>query len=111
MSEIQPDNEILVGLLDFYSDRATTHASFVVASVFGIYTILLSHNGLLPLWIWMLSYLALQVIMGYSFHNFRYYAVFADIIRRRLEGGESQYSNEIKEYLRKKDLFFRIIIF
>jgi len=30
----------LVGLLDFYSDRAVAHASFLVACVFGLFTIL-----------------------------------------------------------------------
>ncbi len=31
---------VLLGLLDFNSDSATTHASFVVASIFGIYAVL-----------------------------------------------------------------------
>jgi len=38
------DEAVLTGLLDFYSDRATTHASFVVAGTFGIYTVLFSFD-------------------------------------------------------------------
>jgi len=101
----------LVGLLDFYSDRATTHASFVIASVFGIYAILLSHNWLLPLLCWIGAYVALQIIALYSFENFRYYAVFAGEIRRKLEEGEDQYSTKIKNELKKDhsfDLFIKL---
>lgn len=85
------------GLLDFYSDRATAHASFVVASVFGIFTIfaiLRAEKSLLWL-MWTSTYVALQFALVYCFYKFSYYAVLADIVRRQLEGGKDEISQPL----------------
>lgn len=90
---------ILVGLLDFYSDRATAHASFVVATIFGMYTLLFGYNyEALPFPIFFLAYLALLVIAVYSFLNFGYYASLAFEIRHQLEG---HHRDAIKKAMQK----------
>jgi hypothetical protein len=86
---------ILTGLLDFYSDRATAHASFVVAATFGIYTLLFSVDviGIKSNWqafgLFLAAYLPLLSLDIYSFFNFAEYASLAHIIQKRLV--EKQY--------------------
>jgi len=86
MSNNETDTEIAIlsGLLDFYSNRAIAHASFVVAGIFGIYSILSLMNKT-SFWLYTLSYIALLIIDVYSFLNFGYYAELADTIRTKLE--------------------------
>lgn len=88
---------ILVGLLDFFSDRAMAHASFVVATIFGMYTILFAKINAMPSWeVLILAYIALIIIDVYSFLNFGYYATLASITRHELQG---YYKDEIKKML------------
>jgi hypothetical protein len=91
---------VLTGLLDFFSDRAGAHASFVVATVFGIYTLLFAHDKL-PLWVFFLAFFTLQVFAVYSFLNFGYFATRADIIRERLEDCACMQA-EIRDILDKR---------
>ena len=99
---------ILVGLLDFFSDRATAHASFVVATIFGIYTILFAKiNGVLLQEVFVLAYLALAVIDIYSFLNFGYYASVASEIRYQLMGYYSDdIERTIQNNLRRHRLYY-----
>jgi len=95
---------ILTGLLDFYSDRATTHASFVVAGTFGFYTILFANEHfdqcIQSRVVFLLACLALITINVYSFLNFGYYATLADITKVRLEGQHfEEYEDKLKEKL------------
>jgi hypothetical protein len=94
---------VLTGLLDFYSDRATTHASFVVAATFGLYTILFSMNGNIPKTI--LSIIVIVVVYSllvlldiYSFFNFGYYAMLANITKTELEEAKFKNLEETEKY-------------
>jgi hypothetical protein len=88
MTENDQSIEVLIGLLDFHSDRATAHASFVIASIFGIFTLLFSFklfNGLI--WgkvVYVLAFILLNAISVYSYLNFGYYAAVADNVRETL---------------------------
>lgn len=97
----------LSSLLDFYSDRATAHASFVVAGMFGIYAVLFAPNGL-PTIAFVVSYSALLVTNVYSFLNFGYYAVLADITKHKLE---EKYVTEFGNEIIKKKLHTRSYLF
>ena len=97
---------VLTGLLDFYSDRATAHASFVVAGIFGLYAVLFG-NSMLPRWLFISVYLALLVIDGYSFMNFGYYAKLAYIVRVKLEGQHvEEYGEEMESKLKEGSWIF-----
>lgn len=96
---------ILTGLLDFYSDRATAHASFLVAGIFGTYTLLLGWDGEYPQFpfaVFCLAYLALQGFNVYSFLNFGFNATVADRLKARLMG-QSGYEEEIFTRIHKKN--------
>jgi len=94
----QEELNILTGLLDFYSDRATAHASFVIAGMFGIYAVILAEPQL-PLPIIFPAFFALLFINVYSFLNFGYYAHVAYYIKIKLEG---MYSHEIEEETKRE---------
>ncbi len=92
---------VLTGLLDFFSDRATTHASFVVATTFGLFTILFSLTNI-PKTFWAIivigiTYFALLGLAIYSFLNFGYYAILADITKEELKrsGLNVEYAAEL----------------
>ena len=99
---------IFTGLLDFYSDRATAHASFVVAVTFGIYSLLFAQKDIkLPVTVLIPVFLALTAICIYSFLNFGYYATMAENMRLRLMGAQSaKIDAEIRDYLKKKFWIF-----
>jgi len=97
--------DILTGLLDFYSDRATAHASFVIAGIFGIYTVLFAESEL-PLPVFIPTYLALVFIVVYSFLNFGYWATLADIVRT--EFGGTKYETKIYKELKRRNRPFHI---
>jgi hypothetical protein len=71
-------------LLDFYSDRCTSHASFFVATIFGMFTILSlnSHSNdssLLAATYWLL------VVAGiYFLSKFKFYSDYSEIVKRTL---------------------------
>ncbi len=85
---------VLAALLDFYSDRATAHASFVVASTFGIYTVLFAGLDALGPFLFGLVFLVLVFVGGYSFLNFGYYAFAAQLIRVDLLGKKREDHDE-----------------
>ena len=102
---------ILAGLLDFYSDRATAHASFVVAATFGIYTFLFSVNNvditnnsgaLLVFFLISGSLIGLDL---YSFLNFSKYASISHLIQfkliERMYESPKKYSDEILSLLKR----------
>lgn len=96
---------ILTGLLDFYSDRATAHASFVVAGVFGIYSVLFAGKSLDPM-VLCLVYAALVIFDIYSFLNFGYYATLADIVKVKLANGHFQkYERELTKELKARSRY------
>jgi hypothetical protein len=71
-------------MLAFYIGKSTSHASFVVAGVFGLYSLLRLFTYNLWQW-WVLAYIALFLINLYSFANFAYYGKLADILRGDLD--------------------------
>jgi hypothetical protein len=101
---------ILAGLLDFYSDKATAHASFVVAATFGIYTFIFSTNkvdikNLGELLVFFLIYCSLLGFDLYSFFNFSKYASISHLIRTKLikhmYESSKKYSNEISSLVER----------
>ena len=99
---------IFTGLLDFYSDRATAHASFLVAGTFGIYSVLFAQENVkLPSSIFCATFFALAAMCIYSFLNFGYYATMAENMRLRLMGARSaRIDAEIRDYLRREFWIF-----
>lgn len=89
--KIVRDTELLAtrigALLDFYSDRAVAHASFFVASIFGIVTILAiiqQLGDILSVWISIPLFYAFSYMGYYTLTRFGYYA---DISQRLSEHG------------------------
>lgn len=77
MSDEDESLSVLLGLLDFDSDRATAHASFAVASIFGIYALLSAFNYFDSYYgktVFGLTYFLLAGFSLYSFLNFSKYA-------------------------------------
>ena len=67
-------------MADFYSDRAVAHASFFLASFFGLFSILAlaqSNQDSLK-WIWAIPYWLLFLGSLYTFTNFSLYATYAE---------------------------------
>lgn len=94
------DYAALSALLDFYSDRATAHASLFVACVFGLFTIL----AILEKNIIILS-LAYWFLFGsglYELLNFGQYAKDADVIKRYIEIPKEKLVNDIKKQVDKE---------
>ena len=81
MDDSNEELSVHSSLLDFFSNRAIAHASFVVAGIFGIYSVLAIMNG--NPW-FLVPYVALLIIDVYSFLNFGLYAEFADIERKKI---------------------------
>lgn len=94
---------ILAGLLDFYSDRATAHASFVVAAIFGVYTIFAIYSSLNDMLFLSFPFLFLVAFELYSFLNFGHYAAKAYVVRNMLLGTHQvEYDRQITDRYRKR---------
>ncbi len=80
------------GLLDFYSDRAVAHASFLLACVFGLFTLLaivqgvnnLGMNDLVLIVVSMAPYGTIVVIGFHCLRRFSFYASMSEELRRIL---------------------------
>jgi len=94
LSEKSGEVDARAALLDFYSSRAVAHASYFIASIFGIVTLLaLSQNiGRVPfqnniLWdwlavaIWFIVYAIFAYMGYYTLGQFSKYAAYADTLR------------------------------
>jgi hypothetical protein len=79
----------LAAFLDFYSDRATAHASLFVASLFGIFTLLAIVQNLSGFGVWasIIIYFALIYAGYFTLVRFGFYA---DISQRITEGLEQR---------------------
>lgn len=77
----------LAPLLDFYSDRATAHASLFVASIFGILTMLAIVQGLNGFVVWpsIFVYFALTYAGYFTLVRFNFYAGIAHKLNEILE--------------------------
>lgn len=78
--------EPLSAFLDFYSDRATAHASFLVAAVFGLFSVLYLIKGesLITKVILSVIYWILWSGGYFSLFNFNHYAMKAHDIKRMI---------------------------
>lgn len=86
-----PEWEARSALLEFYSSRAVAHASYFMASIFGIVALLtICQNIGNPLqsikcWIavvlWSGAYLIFAVLGWWTLHQFNNYATYADKLR------------------------------
>jgi hypothetical protein len=77
----------LAALLDFYSDRATAHASLFVASLFGLFSVLSIVDQLTGDYIWfsMVIYFLLAYSGYFTLVRFGFYAQIAHLITLGLE--------------------------
>ncbi len=93
----------LASLLDFYSDRAVAHASFLIAIIFGLFTILSLVNikfrweSLLLLFT---TYWGLWGFGLYCLYNFRYYALFSEQVIQKIF--EEKSLCELRDEIEKK---------
>ena len=81
------DDEIAkkTGLLDFYSNRAVAHASFFVASIFGLVAFATIVHDLTPtsfilFWLSTLVFFGFSYLAYYAIIRFGFYATIASII-------------------------------
>lgn len=82
--------KVLLGLLNFYSQRATVHAVFVVASIIAIYSVLFSYNNYFGYFdlgksVIILTYIVVMFSSVYSFANFSKYTTLAESVKQTLE--------------------------
>jgi len=85
LQELQ--NEPFSAFLDFYSDRATAHASFLVAAVFGLFSVLyliLEGNTLIPEVVLSVVYWILWFAGSFSLFKFNSYAMKAHDIKKMI---------------------------
>jgi hypothetical protein len=80
----EDETSFLQSTLDFYSSKANSHASFVIAGIFGMYSLLVLISKDYFVWL-IIAYLALLLIDVYAFLDFSYYSALAQITLRRLE--------------------------
>lgn len=101
------DYTALSALLDFHSDRATAHASFLVACVFGLFAILslIGAPNQAPHPIYSIAYWLLWLGGLYSLLNFGYYAKKASRVRGRILKEKEALMKEIET---KEPLLLRI---
>jgi len=93
---IAENRDVLLGLLDFYSDRATAHASLSIAVIFGIFGLLaiykcnfkLDMPSLVYSILFFLAYAILWFGALYLALNFGWYAQVADRAKFLLSGQE-----------------------
>lgn len=107
------DYEALSSLLDFYSDRAVAHASFLVACVFGLFTILslLGGKELHLKFVYSIAYWMLWLGGFYSLLNFRLFATEAQKIAGFIENGKISLLNRLNEKKETKRRPNRISVF
>jgi len=79
---------VLAGLLDFHSDRAEAHASFLIACVFGIFALLAVVQNIENEWfIFFLTipYIMLALVGFHCLQRFGFYTIMAEIYEKSLE--------------------------
>lgn len=79
---------VITGLLDFCSDRAEAHASFLVACVFGLFALLaIAQNGKDAVFalILVIPNVGLVLVGYHCLARFRFYANMAEQMRRQLK--------------------------
>lgn len=99
--------EALVGLLDFYSDRAEAQASFLVACIFGIFTLLAivqSINSIQDKMIQhaliILSIFPYVMLSSIGFHCLRRFSVYAATAEK--------YNIVLKRYAKPKEIMIKV---
>ena len=91
-------------VLEFFSSRAEAHASFFLASLFGLFTVLsIAKNTSNWLW-WSITYWFLFGLGLYTFFNFCTFAQFAHIAYQQITKMAEIYEEVESE---KKDLYKR----
>ena len=78
--EIKHEDEIM---LSFYSSKANSHASFVIAEIFGMYSLLVLISKDYLCWL-IIAYVALLLLNAYSFLAFSYYSAISQSMLSRL---------------------------
>jgi hypothetical protein len=107
---------VLVSLMDFYSNRANAHASFSIAGLFGVYTIIFSGTIVrFPWWLFLIVLAFLTLLNFYSVYNFSFYTTASDAIRAKLLGEHyEEYVKLIDEHIykyKRATLLFRFLLF
>jgi len=92
------DYEALSALLDFHSDRATAHAGFLVACIFGLFTILsLIQGGVVIKFFYSIAYWLLVFGGLYELLNFRDFAGRAQRITHFIRDHKTLLINRLEE--------------
>jgi hypothetical protein len=81
-------------LLDFYSDRAVAHASFLVASIFGLVTMLaivqqLDENNIAIIWLSSVVFFGISYMGYFALIRFGFYADVAQKLTKGLNEKET----------------------
>jgi len=90
-TEERPSQEeigVLVGLLDFNSDRAEAQASFLIACVFGLFALLAVAQNMQNEWLILsltIPYVMLALVGFHCLQRFSFYANVADSYKHSLE--------------------------
>jgi len=113
-----PDYTILSALLDFYSDRAVSHATLLVACVFGLFTVLtlLKGTSVTIKIVYTFTYWLLWASGLYELFNFNHYATEAEKIRQIIQskppigGLIEKLHGEYEETLKRRGILFRFLI-
>jgi len=109
MTNKERETQSLAAVLDFYSDKSDAHASFFLASLFGLFTVLSITQGfrgepvryllLIPYWLLFFGGL-------YSLLNFGLYATLARSIKVRIQNETIRQAEGLLEYPRYRLLLF-----
>lgn len=105
---------ILSSLLEFYSDRAIAHASFLVACIFGLFTILSVMNnvfGKFSLLVWILLAITYWVLWSfglYSLLNFGFFATVAQVSKEMITEGSDLEKDVMEKAKKMKRGIFRV---
>jgi hypothetical protein len=81
--------DVLCSVVDFHSNRAVAHASFLIASIFGLFTVLplieiLVGKSPIAFVFLSIAYWLLWVFGLYSFGNFSYFASIAEVAKEKI---------------------------
>ena len=120
---MSPNNETnskadaLAGLLDFYSDRAEAHASFLLACFFGAFTLLAIVQSVEDISLTILSVMPYGMIALVGFHclqRFSFYAAMAEKIKDKIatyvEGEKFPNPAQIAEKAEKNKLTLQELV-
>jgi hypothetical protein len=96
--------DVLTSIVDFYSNRAIAHASFLIASIFGLFSVLsfIEVSSGYPLIALSVTYWLLWLLGLYSFGNFSFYASIAEVAKERIAARQPLVEIDARDNARKR---------